>query len=402
MSIEAARRQPFLREPGQHEPGEPWSAEWRDYLRALYRDPEPARHDSVVIAGDDLAALAFAARLARSGSFAGRIVMLAPPRRMTRQLLLPVGVHAQALAELAEAAGTRAAAAIDAALVQRPITGAGAAGLWGIRQDSLAAALRGVTDGLGVAHVAGCPSGPRQLLRLARGARPLLVNATGNPLLLGTAVPSPRRHLAGVQCAFRETGMKRPGAAAQVRPLRRTAGGTAWGTGPAGLRLVFMPFADPLSPDATFCGLAWLPRRGGLPEAWPDHGPLAEALFAAAHRHGLVPDAPEQTLGWLARALPAGPVEPGGAAPGGLELRRAWEVAPPQFLIDGRAAIAVGRRAAEALLRGEPPLAAAARALQGLRWRSVAAGLSPSFRAPRRRDGTPRPADCAGRWVRER
>ncbi len=223
----------------------------------------------------------------------------------------------------------------------------GAAALRGIRQDGLAAALRGVTEGLGVAHVAGCPSGPRQLLRLARGAHPLLVNATGNPLLLGAAVPPPRRHLVGVQCAFREAGMQRPWAAAQPRPPRRTARRTARrtprGTGPAGLRLAFMPFADPLSPDATWCGLAWLPRRGGLPEAWPDHGPLAEALFAAAHRHGLVPDAPAQTLGWLARALPAVPADPGDlvetARPDdvpddftvsqlNVQMRYRWQIAP--------------------------------------------------------------------------
>lgn len=381
MSIEAARSHPVDRTwfPGGFDP------EWWSCLQSLYRDPPGRTYDSVVIAGADIAALTFAARLARSPALAGRVVVVASPPADARRLSGNVGLHSLALEEICRAAGCDAEDLLQAAGGAPsfvPLRRGGNAGwrigrrthdvagrgrpagplIYGVRHDAIEAALRRITGTLGVLHVAESPRTARQLRALAPGAQPLLVNATEDPRLLG-GLPAPiRRRFLLVQSPFRQDPCGRP---ASLAPGIAVDSRLRHGGRLDGCRIA--PFSDPSRPAARWCGRLWRIVENDAADPRCDLEQMTEALFRLAERLGLTPDAAAESLGCTIGTV-ASPLR-AGAVPGVLELGRACAAAGPLLALDGQAAARSGLSAAEAVLRGGEPERAVARALRPLRWR---------------------------------
>jgi hypothetical protein len=360
-------------------------------------------YDSVVIAGGKgITAWALAARLARSEQFAGKVVVAGAPVAETRQLANGSSMRGLAADWLSYALQVPQAEFI------RHLTGPGYAGqpvatrqlttmarhgiggrwevgpaaawqggrrglgrplMYGARNSRIAGAIRELLDERGIIEVDDAITSLDDARALAPGKKPLLVNLTRNAKLFGANAPAPKRVTLAWQCALRSgpDGLKHPltGTSA-FAPLVYREGAVNVG--------YFTPFADPLSPDATWYGLMVRPVR-----AAPDKvdkareiALLREEVLGISAAVGLEPVDIEQTcFGGLAPAPPFGAVPR--STPGTLELRGLCAPGAVAYYADGILGGAIGATlAAEALIRGLDPHEAIVKAMAPIRrWNDI-------------------------------
>ena len=353
-------------------------------------------HDSVVVAGNGIGALSFAARLARSPEFAGRVTVVAPPIAESRRLINGVSLrgraadyicaalgvtHARLLSEICGGeAGGLTANRQTAAMAYAGAGGAwqftrpgawqgGAAGsarpiVYGTRNSRITGAMWSLMTELGIRYVPEKAESADQLRAMAAGSAPLLVNPTVNGRLLGAAAPPPTRMVLATQVPFTVAagGLRRPAEPQTAfAPLVRRDGAVDVG--------YFTPFRDPASPQATWYGIiARVVDTAARVDKDSELSTMTDELYGIGAALGLEPHDPEETLG---RAMvPASPVRaPGPSAPGTLELKRAYSVGAPCYYADGMISAGLGGLlAAEAVIRGDDPDRAIRHATRALRW----------------------------------
>ncbi len=379
-------------------------------LMALVCQPRPPDHDSVVVAGNGIGALTFAARLARSPEYAGKVVVAAPPISETRRLISGVSLRGRAADFIGDAIGIGTQELLasvcgagrplptvhrrSSSLAQRNGDGSwqfaparpwrerrwrirpgaqrGATGepalppalAYGLRNSQIVATIWDLVSGLGIQRIEEMPRSAAEMRAMAPGSRPLLVNASSDARLLGAAPKQPAQMILASQVPFLEKPVGavhplQPGTA--YAPLVRRQGAIDVG--------YFTPFADPLSPNASWYGLVTrvLPSDSSF-DPYRELEAMTEALFGIGEALGLTPDDPANTLGCA--LVPSAP-DWGSirAAPGTLELRRAYFGGAPGFYMDGMlSAAAGGLLAARAVLSGTDPDLVVRRALRRLHW----------------------------------
>ncbi len=367
-------------------------------LDALLPGGSTPVYDSVVIAGGKgITAWTLAARLARSEQFAGKVVIAGAPVSETRQLVNGCSMRGMSADWLSYALNVPQAQLIrqisgpnfagqpvatkQLTTMARPGIGGrwelgptaswqgGRRGLgrpvmYGGRNSRMANAIRELIDERAIIEVDEAITSLDDARALAPGRKPLLVNLTRNAKLFGASAPAPKRVTLAWQCALRAgpDGLKFPltGSSA-FAPLVYREGAVNVG--------YFTPFADPLSPDATWYGLMVRPVR-----AAPDKidkarevALLREEVLGISEAVGLEPVDVEQTcFGGLAPAPGFGAVPR--SAPGTLELRRLASPGAVAYYADGILGGAVSSVvAAEALLRGIDPHEAIVKAMAPIR-----------------------------------
>ena len=404
-TLETTVAPPAIESP-EYVPAGPDAARFRAVERFIDRyvpDRQRTVYDSVVIAGGKgITAYTLAARLARSPEFAGRVVVAGPPVEETRQLRNGVSMRGTAADFISyalacpqatlirqvigpQAAGQPVASRQTAAMVRfNPVSGAasfsrvtnwqgGRHGLdrpimYGARNSRVANAVRELLDASGIVETDEVITSLDDARALAPGKRPLLVNLTTNPKLFGAPGSPITRVTLAAQMALRVRpgGIKKPLTQATCfAPLVHRANAIDVG--------YFTPFADPLSPDASWYGLMVAPRRSldGLDKA-NEVQVLADEVRAVADAVGLEPVDPEATL--FDGMIPAPPLHQWQrSAPGTLEMRALCTPGGVAYYADGILGGAIGSViAAEALLRGANPEEAVHRALRRyVRWNDL-------------------------------
>jgi len=353
-------------------------------------------YDSVVVAGNGIGALSFAARMARSDEFAGKVTIVAPPIEETRKLINGVSLRGRAADYISSAIGcthTQLVQAITDYGSGKPacyrqtssMAAQGRDGSWnfsrigawqgghggsdrpivyGARNSRVTGGMWDLMADLGIRHIEEKAESAERMRAMANGTRPLLVNATTNPRLLGAEATTPVRMVLAVQVPF----MVKPGGIAYplqsssaYAPLIRRNGIIDVG--------YFTPFADPLSPRSTWYGIfARVVDVGSGFDKDEELAIMTDELFGVGDALGLEPDDPDETL---ARALvpAAGFWGAPASAPGTLELKRAYSGGAPCFYADGMISAALGGLlAAEAVMKGDDADRVVRRALRPLRW----------------------------------
>lgn len=355
-------------------------------------------YDSVVIAGGKgITAWTLAARLARSPELAGKVVVAGPPVEESRLLRNGVSLRGAAAdficyalqcsqAELvAHIAGPQAAGQPVATRQTGAMARQGAGGRWtftrpgtwqggrhglgrpvmyGARNSRVAGSVRELLDERGIIDVEEPVPSLADARDLAPGRRPLVVNLTTNPKLLGAPAPPVTRVTLAAQMPLRVRpgGIRKPLTGATCfAPLVHRDGAIDVG--------YFTPFADPLSPDATWYGIMVRPLRAdavGDKAAGIDI--LADEVAGIGEALGLEPVDREVTqYGGMIPAPPFG--RRPRSAPGTLELRRHCTPGAVAYYADGMIGGAVGGvMAAEAILRGADPDDAVTKALRRYVW----------------------------------
>lgn len=355
-------------------------------------------YDSVVIAGGKgITAWTLAARLARSEQFAGKVVVAGEPVAETRQLVNGSSMRGLSADWISYATGVPQAEFIrhltgpnyagqpvatrQLTTMARSGTGGrwevGPAAAWqggrrglsrplmyGARNSRIAGAIRELLDERGIIEVDEPITSIDDARALAPGKKPLFVNLTRNAKLFGANAPAPKRVTLAWQCALRSGpgGLKNPltGTTA-FAPLVYREGAVNVG--------YFTPFADPLSPDATWYGLMVRPVKGGPGQVDKarEIALLREEVLGISEAVGLEPvDVEETCFGGLAPAPPFGAVPR--SAPGTLELRGLCAPGAVAYYADGILGGAIGATlAAEALIRGLDPHEAIVKAMAPIR-----------------------------------
>jgi hypothetical protein len=361
-------------------------------------DPSPVpasacsrAYDSVVIAGNGIGASAFAARLARSPAYAGKVTVVAPAIVERRKLDNGVSVRARAVDFLAAAVGcthdefvsamcgttTGATSIRQIAAMATQTDGVWRftrPGVWqggrnpatplvyGARNSRIASALVELAEPGAITRIEATAESAEHLRSFAVGLRPLLVNATTDTGLLG-AEKTPPKHVAlavQVPLMVSGSGVRAPlSDATAFAPLVRRDGTIDVG--------YFTPFADPLSPRSTWYGIVARVMDADRVDRAREHHAMEDELCGMAEALGLAPDDPEVTM--AKAAVPAGGYGPAPrSAPGTLELRRSYSRGAPCFYADGILASGIGGvLAADAVLAGEDPDAAISHALRPVR-----------------------------------
>lgn len=354
---------------------------------------EYANYDSIVIAGAGLAALTFAARLARNPKFADKVSIVGPPTPETRRLLAGVSMRGTAadafcealdcsLDELLEAIyGNRNANHFATEQVASMAKKDKQTGEWvfskedtwqkenqpimyGMRNSRLQGALRSLIQHLPIHHHSEKVRDADHLKSFAQGKIPLLVNVTNNPGLLGNPVRSIRNFAVAAQVPFRakSTGLQAPFRdKITYAPLINRDGVVDVG--------YYTPFADPLSPSATYYGIMAriIPAKRPFDKE-KEIAILTEELLAVGDKCGLEPVDPAETLGTA--AIPSGLYRsPAPSKAGTLELKQLYCAGPPAYYADGILSCAIGGlTAAEAILAGKDPRQAVRKAIKPYRW----------------------------------
>lgn len=353
--------------------------------------------DSVVVAGNGIGALCFAARLARSEEFAGRVTIVAPPVDESRRLINGVSLrgraadyicaalavtHEQLVAQMTgHAAGRPVCHRQTSSMAYKDRRGAwrfSRLGAWqggkngserpivyGARNTRTINAIWELMTDFAVDYVPEEAVGPDQLRDHAKGNNPLLVNVTRLPTLLGADAPGkPKRKVIAVQAPLvvRSTGLRYPAESGTAyAPLIRRDGIIDVG--------YVTPFADPLSPRSTwYMILARVVDSNSGFNKEEELDIMTDELFGITDALGFEIDDPEETL---AKACVPGSSyrKPPRSAPGTLELKRAYYGGHPAYYADGMISAAMGGLvAAEAVLNGDDPDEAVWRAGRVLRW----------------------------------
>lgn len=353
------------------------------------------RYDSVVIAaGNGVGSYAFAARLARSEHFAGKVVLAGKPVKETRQLNGGVslrGITADYISYLLNvplnefvdhATGNGRTKATTYGITvnmgyqnssgewqnsrNAPWLG-GQSGLdrpllFGARNSRTSNAIRELSALDGLTEVDTEIESLEDARSLAPGKNPLVVNCTTNGGLFGNPTLKPIGVTIGVQMAFKPgpEGLKGPmRSGTTITPLINRDGKINVG--------IYQPFADPLSPEASWYGLMIRPLDTTDVDSDAEKALIQEELLGLAGTYGLEAVDMEQTL-WNGKAPAASYEEVPAAAPGTLELRRACSIGYAGYYADGMLGASVGGLvAAESVLRGVDPNPAIRAALS--KWR---------------------------------
>lgn len=355
-----------------------------------------SKYDSAVIAGNGMGALTFAARLSRHPQFEGKITVVAPPVMESRRLINGVSLrgiaadylcaaldctHGELLDEIADTgAGQPVAYRQIATMATRGRDGrfgfsqarawhGGKRGLerpiiYGVRNSRITGAMSDMLAQSPIDFIQAKAESADHMRDMAKGSRPLLVNATVMGGLLGAQTQKPSKMVLAVQVPFivESTGLRGPvESGAAFAPLVRRDGIIDVG--------YFTPFSDPLSPRSSWYGIiARVVDAGSGFDKDKELDIMTEELFGIGQSIGLVPDDPEETL---ARALvPAsdfGKIAP--SAPGTLELKRAYSGGAPCYYADGMISAAMGGvLAADAVATGRDPDDIVRDALRAYRW----------------------------------
>jgi hypothetical protein len=355
-------------------------------------------YDSVVIAGGKgITAWTLAARLARSEQFAGKVVIAGEPVAETRQLVNGCSMRgtsadwlsyalnvpqAQLIRQISgpnfagQPVATKQLTAMarpgvdgrwevgPAASWQGGRRGLGRPVMYGARNSRMANAIRELLDANGIIEVDDTITSLDDARALAPGKKPLLVNLTRNPKLFGGSAPAPKRVTLAWQCALRvgPDGLKHPltGTSA-FAPLVYRDGAVNVG--------YFTPFADPLSPDATWYGLMVRPvaKSPDKIDKAREIALLRDEVLGITEAVGMEPvDVEETCFGGLAPAPGFGKVAR--SAPGTLDLRRLASPGAVAYYADGILGGAISSTvAAEALIRGIDPHDAIVKAMAPVR-----------------------------------
>ena len=362
---------------------------------------ESPAFDSAVVCGNGVGALILAARLSRSSSFAGKVVVAAPPIEESRRLVGGLTLRSRALDYYAAALGSTRAQLLemlfpngaeraktthqmgsvfdpmgdDSNGALRPANPqvwmsndafGGRALAYGLRNSHLVARLSELACKLPIDFCEEPVDSLDAAMELAPGSNPLIVNATIKPLH-GTGAEqggeAPKAIVVASQLPFsakrrRECGVLGEGASLMATVLRD-------GRNDMG---VFNPIIDPLSPTAEYYGivfrlLATLPG----PDKGKEQTLVRDQLLRVADAVGLDPvDATETEgralipcLGWKDLRSLDGRV---------LELHRLHQAGYPVITGDGMTKAGLtGLVCAEAILSGNDPVRTANKALR--RWR---------------------------------
>ena len=351
----------------------------------------PPSYDSVVIAGNGIGAQAFAAQLVKHPQFEGKVTLVAPPAQESRRLINGVSLRGVAADFLSSAVGVDHATLLQAAAgtsLPGPVAhrqtaamaidrngewkfsnsgpwqggskGNAAPLVYGMRNSRLVAGLRELLAEHPVEYVDDMVESAAHLRSYAAGTRPLLVNATTKPTLLGGDSSAPQRLVLAVQAPMIEadSGISHPlQRDTTFAPLIRRNDIIDVG--------YFTPFADPLSPRSTWYGI--FARVVDADSGFDKDAELATMtgeLHGVANALGLmVDDAAETLAGALVPASSWGKVAP--SKPGTLELKRMYSGGAPCYYADGMISAAIGGViGAEAVVHGQDPDPAIRRALR--------------------------------------
>lgn len=354
-------------------------------------------HDCVVVVGSHgLTALGFAARLARDPRFVGRVTVAGAPTAEDRRLRAGVSLRGYAADHLLHALDTDLETLVDAITPGRcPVADrqtvciAGTEsddvslsriGAWqnhrgrssrpivfGFRNSRTVAAVRELA-GDGIVFVPDEPATADEARDLATGTRPLIVDATRSGALVGDGVGS-GWGIAAAQVPFADRDIDARGVLqtrTALAPLVRRRGRIDVG--------YFTPFADHLTPGASWYGIMARPVRhpDEVDARDAELDALVDELYRIGEALGLAPIDPDATLGTAWVPAPRWRA-PRPTANGVLDLRSACTPGISAYYADGMTGAAVaGVAAAEAVLRGGDPLAAANAALRPLRrWNRI-------------------------------
>ena len=343
-----------------------------------------------------MGALTFAVRLSRHPQFEGRVTVVAPPVVENRRLINGVSLrglaadylcsaldctHSELLDQIADTqAGQPVAYRQIAAMATKGRNGdfgftkarawqGGSRGserpiIYGVRNSRITGAMAEMLQKTSINFVDAKAESADQMRDLAKGSKPLLVNATVIGGLLGAKTSKPTKLVLAVQVPFivERSGLKTPiESGAAFAPLVRRDGIIDVG--------YFTPFSDPLSPRSSWYGI--IARVVDADSGFDKDKELdimTEELFGIGKSLGLTPDDPDETL---ARALvPAsefGKIAP--SAPGTLELKRAYSGGAPCYYADGMISATLGGvLAADAVATGRDPDRIVRKALRSYRW----------------------------------
>ncbi len=368
--------------------------EVRGLLDRWVRGSGPTHDSVVIVGGQGITSLTFAARLARDPALAGKVVVAGRTKEEDRRLIGGVSLRARAADFLAEAVGLTHTEVIDriangqptaastrqmAAMAERSADGwtFSRAGAWqnhrrtgtkpimyGFRNARMAVAIREAIEPGAVRFVEDEPTSLDDARDLAPGRNPLVVNASNDDQRLGNEPGSHRWGIVAAQVPFAGS----PGAPLEERttfaPLVKRDGAIDVG--------YYTPFTDHLSPEASWYGIIARPVRAEeLTGAAADRQKAAvtDELLGIGDACGLTPVDPAATL--AAAAVPGAdwtrPAAP--RVPGTFELKQACSAGIPAYYADGILCGAMGGvAAAEAVLRGADPTASATAAIARIRF----------------------------------
>ena len=345
---------------------------------------ERPRYDSAVIIGNGINALSVAARLARSQSFAGRVVLVGRPGEQQRRLIGGLTLRARALDYFAACLGVSrglilerlyegrhgeaASYAQKVARFTRREDGSyelGRIGEWmtrwrhqgrvlayGVRNSHLAGVLHELMAGLDYRWEDAKPGSMTDCLDLAPGDNPIVINTKPAPLLgVGHSFRKPSQYVVAAQLPFANPRQAEKGLLPHNSSLfcaRRRRGRLA--------ASVWYPMIDPLSPSARYYSVFYRVVRAGTElHKNAEIETLKNHLLGIADTLGFEAVDPEATMGTA--MVPCSPTRPDREiAPNYLHLARFHNSGTPIIAGDGMARAGLtGYVAAEALLAGVEP-----------------------------------------------
>lgn len=355
---------------------------------------ERPEYDSAVILGNGIGALCVAARLARSQSFAGKVVLVGKPPVESRRLMAGLTLRSRGLDYISASLGVTRKALIErlfegkdrayasthqwATRFSRDASGQyrlGKRGEWmsrwnhrgrtlsfGMRNSRLVQTIYQFMDGMAFEWIDQRPTSLSDCIELAPGKRPVVINATPMPLA-GTGVlkKPPERFVVAAQCLFSTEGQR----AAGILPPNTSlfmASGRAGSMDAA----VWYPTWDPLSPSAGMYAVHYrIVRAGPRLHKEAEIAIQRDHLFGIGKLLGFAPVDPQETLGTaMVPCSHWNDLQP--QVPGYLHLHRIANAGSPIIAGDGIARAALtGFVLGESLLAGADALATGNRAAYG-------------------------------------
>ncbi|MEQ9363999.1 MAG: hypothetical protein RIF32_07145, partial [Leptospirales bacterium] len=196
-------------------------------------------------------------------------------------------------------------------------------------------------------------------------SNPLIVNVTPNSGVIGgERIPADRLVFAAqLPLKVGPNGLNKPlESSAAFAPLIRRNGAINVG--------YITPFADPLSPEATWYSISTLPAKiGQIKDKDAELNIMQDQAVGVAEALGLVPVDPEETLFKATAPGYANFRAPTVDEPGTFDLKNAYYAGLPAYYADGMTSSAIGGLiAAEAILNGEDPGRAVRGAIRNLKF----------------------------------
>lgn len=354
-------------------------------------------YDSIVIAGGGIGALALAARLSRSEEFAGKVTLVAPEDIENRRLVNGVslrGYGADFICNALECTHADLLDAITGDSLIRPVATRQTAGMvhkdmhgkwqfrmtqswqggkygsdrpivYGARNARVTGGMLELMQGLHFARVFEKPESLTQLRAFALGSNPLIINVTPNSGVIDGPSVKPNRLVYAAQLPMKvgANGLKNPlDSSTAYAPLIRRNGAVNVG--------YITPFADPLSPEATWYSISVLPEKvGKIKDKESELNIVADQAIGVGEALGLEPVDPEETL--FKATAPGFPHfgKPPIDLPGTFDLKNAYNAGLPAYYADGMTTSAMGGLvAAEAILNGDDPGRAVRKSIRNIKF----------------------------------